>query len=172
MHVQSDLERRMVLLQQENELLRRGVGLQGAGVDSGVRGWLGGLSRGLMGLVQPKFGQPGASMAGCASTYPSSGWGVRCPWSANPLEVPTLALSPSPGVPNGIPTPAGRARCKRSHRCLPQVRSQVKRSHRCLPQVRSQARRSHRSGHITGAFHRSGHRSSAATGAFHFSMLM
>ena len=140
MHVQSDLERRMVLLQQENELLRRGVGLQGAGVDSGVRGWLGGLSRGLMGLVQPKFGQPGAPTAGCASTYPSSGWGVRCPWSANPLEVPTLALSPSPGVPNGIPTPAGHA-----HR-----------------------RSDHRSGAsaATGAFRRSGHRSSAATGAF------
>ena len=59
MNVQADLERRMVLLQQENELLRRGVGTQGAGIDSGVRGWLGGLSRGLMGLVQhvpPKFG--------------------------------------------------------------------------------------------------------------------
>ena len=106
MHVQSDLERRMVLLQQENELLRRGVGLQGAGVDSGVRGWLGGLSRGLMGLVQPKFGQPGAPMAGVPPPTLQVDGGTVAPWSANPLEVPTLALSPSPGVFNGTPTPA------------------------------------------------------------------
>ena len=58
MVAQSELERRIAYLQQENEELRRGA--TGIGSEHGMRGWFGGLGRGLMGLVQQVPGRSGS----------------------------------------------------------------------------------------------------------------
>ena len=104
-NVQTELERRVVLLQRENEELRRGVG---PGMDQGVRGWLGGISRGIMGFVQQVPAKAGHSEAFAASTITtvSHTGGAHVQPGNVPLGVLTSAQSPGPGVPHGILTPA------------------------------------------------------------------
>ena len=63
-NVQTELERRVALLQRENEELRRGG--VGPGMDQGVRGWLGGISRGIStGLTGCRSGAPSRQQCRC-----------------------------------------------------------------------------------------------------------
>eukprot|EP00439_Symbiodinium_sp_Y106_P027110 s6069_g3.t1 len=89
--VQSDLERRVVQLQRENDALRRGE--VGNGMDQGVRGWLGGLGRGLMGFVHQSSAKAGAPIL-TASTVTSV-----THVNQQPIQGPS-------GAPPGILTPA------------------------------------------------------------------
>ena len=95
MNVQVELERRLVLLQRENEALRRGE--VGPGMDQGVRGWLGGLGRGLMGFVQQ-----GAAKAGHPPVLTSSTVATMSQVSSVPLPPPEYAI----GMQANLGTPA------------------------------------------------------------------
>ena len=143
MSVQSELERRVEMLQSENEKLRRGEFR--TGVDHGVRGWLGGIGRGIMGLVQQvpsKAGHPSIMATGAVATVTqvssnASGPGVPL---GIPAQVPGGQQAQVAQVPGGgqqaqvAQVPGGRLhRCPdcRLHRC-PEVNR--RRLHRC-PEV-------------------------------------
>ncbi|CAE6927973.1 RE1 [Symbiodinium sp. CCMP2592] len=112
--VQSEMERRIVALQRENEMLRRETSA-GPGMDQGVRGWLGGISKSLMGLVHvpAKASHPSFVTASAVTTVSQvAGSPGGSSYNIPQYQVPTGVLLQGQAagqVPAGVPQMQGQA---------------------------------------------------------------